>query len=213
MADEVTSLVPLPRKFFAPSAAVVARRLLGHYLVRRIPGGFAGGTIVEAEAYLAHDPASHGFKRETPRNRSMYGPPGRAYVYFIYGNHHCFNAVCGEPGVPEAVLIRAIAPAFGLEWMRTRRSGIEPPDLTNGPGKLCAALDIGRELDGVDLCQADAAVLLAANPRLARTRHSLGPVRITPRIGISLAAELPLRFLLAGSDSISRGARAWRAGP
>ncbi len=189
---------------------MVARRLLGHYLVRRIPGGFAGGTIVEAEAYLANDPACHGFKRETPRNRSMYGPPGRAYVYFIYGNHHCFNAVCGETGVPEAVLIRAIIPAFGLEWMRARRGGIEPRHLTSGPGKLCAALEIGRELDGVDLCQSSASVFLAVNPHQTRTRHTLGPVSITPRIGISLAADLPLRFLLAGSAPVSRGARARR---
>jgi DNA-3-methyladenine glycosylase len=200
----VSSLVPLPKKFFAPSATVVARRLLGHYLVRRVKGGFAGGMIVEAEAYLANDPACHGFKRETPRNRSMYGPPGRAYVYFIYGNHHCFNAVCGLVGVPEAVLIRAIEPVFGIEWMRGRRDGIELPRLTNGPGKLCAALEIGRELDGVDLCRPDAAVFIAGNPKVARVRRTLGPVQVTPRIGLSLAAELPLRFLLPGSASVSR---------
>jgi DNA-3-methyladenine glycosylase len=196
-------LVPLPREFFARSATVVARQILGHYLVRRIPGGVAGGLIVETEAYLADDPASHGYKRETPRNRSMYGPPGLAYVYFIYGNHHCFNAVCRAPGVPEAVLVRAIEPVFGLEWMRARRPGINSSHLANGPGKLCAALEIGRDCDGVDLCQSGGAVFLACNPDLARTRRARGPVQVTPRIGISKAADLPLRFLLAGSGSVS----------
>lgn len=202
----IAAMEALPAGFFEPSAAVVARRLLGHFLVRRTPVGFAGGWIVEAEAYLAGDPACHGFKRETPRNRSMYGPPGRAYVYFIYGNHHCFNAVCRAPGVPEAVLIRALEPAFGLDWMRARRAGVEPPHLTNGPGKLCAALEVTRDLDGVDLSERSAEVFLAANPRLAQARRALGPVRVTTRIGISQAADLPLRFLLAGSACVSRAA-------
>lgn len=206
--NEVAALRPLPAAFFAPSAEVVARRLLGHFLVRRTPNGFAGGLIVETEAYLADDPACHGFKRETPRNRSMYGPPGRAYVYFIYGNHHCFNAVCRAPGVPEAVLIRAVAPRFGLEWIRAQRPGVTPSQLTNGPGKLCAALDIGRALDGTDLDDNRAPIFLAANPRLTATRRALGPVRVTPRIGITLAAHLPLRFLLAGSPWVSKATSA-----
>jgi len=206
-AREVSALEALPAEFFEPSAAVVARRLLGHYLVRRTPAGFAGGWIVEAEAYLADDPACHGFKRETPRNRSMYGPPGRAYVYFIYGNHHCFNVVCRASGVPEAVLIRGIEPAFGHEWMCARRPGVEPPHLTNGPGKLCAALEITRNLDGADLSQRNAELFLATNSRLAQTRRALGPLRTTPRIGISLATDWPLRFLLAGSACVSRTTR------
>src|SRR5688572_539978 len=94
VGNELMTFAPLPQSFYAPSAEAVAPRLLGHWLVRAMPTGFSGGLIVETEAYLAKDPACHGFKRETPRNRSMYGLPGRAYVYFIYGNHWCFNAVC-----------------------------------------------------------------------------------------------------------------------
>src|SRR5262245_36157681 len=110
------------RDFFSPSAEVVARRLLGHWLLIRTDcasstspaPGFSGGLIVETEAYLANDPACHGFKGETPRNRAMYGPPGHAYVYFIYGVHWCFNVVCRPARVAEAVLVRAIQPQFGL---------------------------------------------------------------------------------------------------
>lgn len=195
-------LTSLRREFFVPSAKAVARQLLGHYLVRRIPGGLAGGVIVETEAYLTNDPACHGFKRETPRNRSMFGTPGRAYVYFIYGNHYCFNAVCCAEGVPEAVLIRAVEPIFGLEWMRAQRPKVETHHLTNGPGKLCAVLAIGRDFDGEDLCQPDGALFIAANPELRRTRHARRPVLITPRIGISQAKDWPLRFILAGSASV-----------
>src|SRR5690348_10918029 len=111
MPVEVTSMKsfrPLARSFFEPSAKTVAPRLLGHWLVRRTEQGFSGGIIVETEAYLVNDPACHGYKRETPRNRAMYGPPGHAYVYFIYGNHWCFNTVCRPKGVAEAVLVRAI---------------------------------------------------------------------------------------------------------
>ena len=115
-------MTPLPSAFFVPSAGIVAPRLLGHFLLRRTPDdSWAGGAIVETEAYLADDPACHGFRGETARNRSMFGPPGRAYVYFIYGNYFCCNAVCAAPGVGEAVLIRAIEPTFGVEWMQQNR--------------------------------------------------------------------------------------------
>ena len=133
---------PLPASFYEPSAKVVAPRLLGHFLVRRSPEGLAGGVIVETEAYLTDDPSCHGFRRETPRNRSMYGPPGRAYVYFIYGNYYCFNAVCAPAGVAEAVLVRAIEPAFGVAWMQANRPVAGARELTSGPAKFCLALDI-----------------------------------------------------------------------
>ena len=109
----VMKFVLLPQSFYEPSAEVVAPRLLGQWLIRKTPNGFCGGPIVETEAYLIDDPASHGFVGETVRNRVMYGPPGRAYVYLIYGAHFCVNADCQGVGRAEAVLIRAIEAEFG----------------------------------------------------------------------------------------------------
>ena len=186
----------LRRSFFEPSADVVARELLGHYLVRHTASGPAGGVVVETEAYLVDDPASHGFHRRTDRNRSMYGAPGRAYVYFIYGNHYCFNAVCRPEGMAEAVLIRALEPRFGLPWMQARRAGRGDHQLTNGPAKLCVALDIDRSLDGVDLCDKHSAVFLARNQDRDELCETRGPMDVTPRIGITKAADRLLRFVL-----------------
>ena len=139
----------LPESFYEPSAEIVAPRLLGHLLIRNTPSGPCGGAIVETEAYVIGDPACHGFIGETPRNASMYGPAGRAYVYLIYGFHFCFNTVCCAKGVAEAVLVRAIEVSFGEEFMRAHRQAIAHHQLTNGPGKLCAALDIDRKLDEI----------------------------------------------------------------
>jgi DNA-3-methyladenine glycosylase len=186
--------------------------LLGHWLIRNLPSGPCGGPIVEAEAYLADDPASHGFGGETARNRAMYGPPGRAYVYLIYGFHFCVNAVCRRSGCAEAVLIRALEGETGLEAMRQNRTAATTFALTNGPGKLCAALAIDRSLDNVDLCDAASPLFIARNPNLARFRRQRGPVAASARIGITKAAALPLRFYLSGSPFLSRPARAG-AGP
>jgi DNA-3-methyladenine glycosylase len=201
------TFAPLPRSFFAPSAKTVAPKLLGHWLVRRWPGGFCGGPIVEAEAYLTNDPASHAYRGETDRNRVMYGPPGRAYVYFIYGVHYCVNVVCQPAGRAEAVLIRAIEAEFGEEWMRQNRSCASALQLTNGPGKLCAALAIDRKLDGVDLCDAASPLLVARNPAAAAWRRQRGPVVATARLGITLAADWPMRFFLERSPFVSGRAR------
>ena len=198
---------PLPRSFYEPSAETVAQRLLGHWLVRRTERGFSGGIIVETEAYLTNDPACHGYKRETPRNRAMYGPPGYAYVYFIYGNHWCFNAVCRPKGVAEAVLVRAIEPALGIEWMQKRRRVRKPVDLTNGPAKFCAALDIDRDLDCADLCEPSSPVFIAENGARTKLLKKLGPMVTTTRIGITQAADWPLRFYLDGSMFVSRRMR------
>lgn len=194
----------LPRSLFEPPADEVAVALLGHFLVRHTTQGPAGGIVVETEAYLADDPASHGFRRLTERNRSMYGAPGYAYVYFIYGNHYCFNAVCQPAGTAEAVLIRAVEPVFGLEWMQERRPGRAHGQWASGPAKLCAALDIDRSLDGVDLCDRHSAVFLARNPDREGYWQRNGPVQVTPRIGITKAADRPLRFVLAGGGFASR---------
>ncbi len=195
---------PLSHSFYRPSAQVVAPKLLGHLLICETPDGPCGGPIVETEAYLAGDPASHGFAGETQRNRSMYGPPGHAYVYLIYGFHFCFNAVCHPRGSAEAVLIRAIEVACGEVAMRVRRHIKERHHLTNGPGKLCAALGIERAMDGVNLCDATSPVLIARNPERARFLREKGPMITTTRIGITQAAELPLRFYLGGSAYVSR---------
>ena len=200
------NFAPLPRSFYEPGAEAVAPRLLGHWLVRRTPAGFSGGLIVETEAYLAHDPASHGFKRETVRNRAMYGPPGHAYVYFIYGNHWCFNAVCRPAGVAEAVLVRAIEPLFGLRWMQEQRPVANPLHLTNGPAKFCAALAIDRSFDATDLCDETSPVFVAANPDQRQQLKASGPLVTTTRVGITKAADWPLRFYLDASRFVSRRA-------
>jgi DNA-3-methyladenine glycosylase len=207
MAPVAARQRPLPRSFYEPGAEAVAPRLLGHWLVRRTEQGLSGGVIVETEAYLVNDPACHGYKRETPRNRAMYGPPGHAYVYFIYGNHWCFNAVCRPKGVAEAVLVRAIEPAFGLESMRRRRPVRKPVDLTNGPAKFCAALDIDRAMDHVDLCDAASPVFIGENGARPKLLTKLGPIVTTTRIGITQAADWPLRFYLDGSQFVSRRVR------
>ena len=184
---------PLPRSFYEPAADNVAPKLLGHFLVRNTPQGLIGGPIVESEAYLCEDPASHSFGGERARNRSMYGPPGHAYVYFIYGVHWCVNAVCCPKGVGEAILIRAIEPSIGT-IQRT----------TNGPGKLCAALAIDRSLDAADLCDTSSGLFIAENPDLKAFLKRHGPMVRTTRIGITKSAELPLRFVLRNSPFLSR---------
>jgi DNA-3-methyladenine glycosylase len=191
-----------------PSAESVAPLLLGHWLIRNLPSGPCGGPIVEVEAYLAgHDPASHAFGGETNRNRVMFGPPGRAYVYLIYGFHFCVNVVCRRAGCAEAVLIRALEAERGLVTMRFNRPVETNFALTNGPGKLCAALAIDRKLDGVDLCDVCSPLFIARNPKVARFRVQRGPVVASARIGLTKAADLPLRFYLSGSPFLSRRVR------
>jgi DNA-3-methyladenine glycosylase len=172
-----------------------------------MPGGPCGGPIVETEAYLVGDPACHAYIGQTPRNRVMWGPPGFAYVYLIYGNHCCVNAVCQPPGTAEAVLIRAIEPALGVERMRQHRPVQQLHQLTSGPGKLAAALDIDRALDGADLCDAASPLFIGRHPDLNGFLAAHGPPLITRRIGLTKAADLPLRFCLSRSPFLSRKPR------
>lgn len=201
------TFAPLRRSFFQPSARQVAPQLLGHWLIRRLPEGFCGGPIVETEAYLTGDPASHAYNGQTARNRVMFGPPGVSYVYLIYGFHFCVNAVCHRAGRAEAVLIRAIEAEFGVEMMRKNRYAPTATSLSNGPGKLCAALAVDRKLDGTDLCDAAASLFIARNPQVSRFRRQRGPIVVGARVGITRAAHLPLRFFLDGSSFISRRIR------
>jgi DNA-3-methyladenine glycosylase len=157
-----------------------------------------GGTIVEVEAYDHEDPAAHGYGGRTPRNASMFGPPGHAYVYRSYGIHWCLNLVCEEEGVASAVLLRALEPVHGIEAMRERRGVDDERLLASGPGRLCQALAVTRDHDGLALDQPPFELL-------ARTREP--ELAIGPRIGITKAAERPWRYALAGSRFVSRPVR------
>src|SRR5579862_970546 len=196
---------PLPRSFYEPSAKIVAPDLLGHFLIRNTPNGPCGGAIVETEAYLVGDAACHAAPGPTNRNRVMFGHPGHAYVYLIYGFHFCVNAVCRPAGIAEALLIRAVEAAVGEKLMAGRRAVAKPRELTNGPGKLCQAMDITRRLDGADLCDRGSELFIAENPDLKKFRKEKGPMVTTTRIGITKDAALPLRFYLANSEFVSRG--------
>ena len=182
---------PLGRDFFARSVHEVAPDLIGVTLL--VDG--VGGSIVEVEAYDPQDPASHGFRGQTPRNAVMFGPPGYAYVYRSYGIHWCLNFVCAAPGHAEAVLIRALRPEHGLDAMRERRGLEAERALCSGPGKLCQALAIGREHDGLPL---------DASPFELLPRSGTPAVATGTRIGITKAAELPWRYGLEGSPFLSR---------
>jgi DNA-3-methyladenine glycosylase len=199
-------LNPLPRAFYAPSAKLVAPALLGHWLIRRTDQGLCGGPIVETEAYLRDDPACHAAPGLTRRNRVMFGPPGHAYVYLIYGMHYCVNAVCLPATHAEAVLIRALEATFGLEILDSRRTVAARNQLTNGPAKLCQAMAIDLGLDGADLCDERSQLIIANNPDARTYRRQHGPLVTTTRIGLTRAAHLPLRFYLQASPFVSRRA-------
>lgn len=159
---------------------------------------------METEAYVTNDPACHGYIGPTNRNRVMFGSPGYAYVYLIYGFYNCFNTVCCPEHTGEAVLIRAIEPAFDSNWMRANRPVEKDIALTSGPGKLCVALAINRSIDGADLCDGSSPVFIAENPYAKAFRRKIGPRVTTTRIGLNVAADWPLRYYLHGSHYVSR---------
>jgi DNA-3-methyladenine glycosylase len=198
------SPTPLPQGFFLDLPAAVARNLLGKLIVRRLEGQTLIGRIVETEAYLGEgDSASHSFPGLTARNSVMFGPPGRAYVYFIYGMHYCLNVSCEPDGQAGAVLFRALEPVSGLAEMARRRGlpeGAAPRRLTSGPGRLCQALGITRDtFNGVDLTSPDSPLWIGDDGCVPEA------VEITPRIGIRKASERPLRFLISGNRFVSKG--------
>ena len=200
----------LPREFYEPSARVVAPRLLGHWLIRKTEDGYCGGPIVETEAYVRNDPACHAFRGMTKRNRVMWGRAGHAYVYLIYGFYYCFNTVCRPEGEAEAVLVRAVESAWSADWMKVHRPVEKETALTSGPGKLCVAMQIDRDLDGADLCSSESAIFVAENPEVRKYRRKMGPMITTTRIGINVGAELPYRYYLEKSLFVSRRIRLQR---
>ena len=200
----VLSFVPIDfiarfRAFFNRDTEIVARELLGSILECDTDDGRTSGIIVETEAYIGeHDAACHAAVGRTARTEPLYGPPGNAYVYFIYGMHWCINAVTRAKGLPSAVLIRALEPLEGIDLMRRRRPRARTDrELTNGPGKLCAALGIDKRMNGLPLQR---------RPVVIRAGQSIpdGDVVITPRIGITQAADWPLRYFVRDNRFVSR---------
>ena len=189
----------LPRDFFARSALEVAPELLNKVLV--VPDGRAG-RIVEVEAYRgADDPGSHGFRGRTKRNATMFGPPGRLYVYFTYGMHWCANVVAETDGMAAAVLLRALTPLEGLDAMYAARgrAARRDRDLCSGPAKLNQALGIDGDLDGADLVSGDRGVTIVDD-----TEPPPPSPAVTTRIGLTNGSELPWRFCVAGAADLSR---------
>jgi DNA-3-methyladenine glycosylase len=195
----------LPQSFYDRETEVVARELLGAVLECRTAEGVASGRIVETEAYIGEeDPACHAAAGFTNRTRWLYGAPGTAYVYFIYGMYWCFNAVTRAEGLPSAVLVRAVEPVDGFELIRARRPSVKRDvDLANGPGKLCLALGINGEHNGVKLWRGELRIR-AGEPVPDED------VLLSPRIGITKAADWPLRWMVGSSDCVSATPRGMR---
>lgn len=196
----------LSRAFFEDSPELVAPRLLGKLLVHRTPGGLLAGRIVEAEAYLGPhnmppDPAAHAHRGPTPRNQVLFGPPGHAYVYTIYGRYFCMNISCESEGLAGCVLLRALEPVTGLPQMAANRglaANAQARQLTSGPSRLCQALGLTRMAhNGISVTSAASAL------HVRDDGCPVPEVRVTPRIGIKHAVDWPLRFALAGHPCVS----------
>jgi DNA-3-methyladenine glycosylase len=203
---------PLPREFYDRDPRQVSRELLGKVLVRKEGKQFLAARIVEVEAYFGEDDsAAHSFAGRTLRNAVLFGPPGHAYVYFIYGNHYCLNASCLPDGVPGGILFRAVEPLAGIEEMAcsrgititesdgdVRKRTRELRSLTSGPGRMAQAFGITRERDnGKDFTSPRSGLFIADDGHRPRR------ILVTPRIGITKAAELPLRYIIAGNEFVS----------
>jgi DNA-3-methyladenine glycosylase len=190
----------LPRSFYERETEIVAREMLGTVLECETPEGRASGIIVETEAYLGeHDLACHAAAGRTARTEALYGPAGTSYVYFIYGMYWCFNTVTRAEGFPSAVLVRALEPLDGISLMHKRRPRMKSDvELTNGPGKLCAALGIVGSMGAKGLQR---------KPLLIRQGEPVpdDKVEVTTRIGITRCADWPLRWLVTGNRFVSRG--------
>jgi len=190
----------LPASFYERETEIVAREMLGTVLECETKQGTASGIIVETEAYIGeHDLACHAAVGRTARTEPLYGPPGIAYVYFIYGMYWCVNAVTRASGLPSAVLVRALEPLDGIALMHKRRPRVtHSADLTNGPGKLCTALGITGSLNGKSLRRKP--IMIREGERVSDDQ-----VEITARIGITRSADWPLRWIVRGNRFVSKG--------
>lgn len=194
---------PVPQRFYSRSPDAVAQDLLGKILIRRYGREELSGRIVEVEAYFGEgDPAAHAFAGKTSRNAVLFGPPGHAYVYFIYGMYSCLNVSCEPDGQAGCVLIRALQPLAGESTMARLRglpTSARPQHLTSGPGKLCQALAITRAAhNGLDMTDASSEL------RIADDGFRPKSIIATPRIGIRKAVERPHRFLIEGNPCVSK---------
>lgn len=185
----------LNKEFFDNNTIEVAPNLLGCYLIHEGVEGKTIGKIVETEAYLQDDEASHSFRGKTQRNSVMFEEAGKAYIYFIYGNHYCFNVVTNKKGIGEAVLIRALEPISGIELMKKRRGINDVRQLCSGPGKLVQAMGIKKEHNGINLLKGKLRISLA-------NKKEKFSIKSGKRIGIAKGAELPYRFYIKGNEFV-----------
>ncbi|MFZ0391572.1 MAG: DNA-3-methyladenine glycosylase [Calditrichia bacterium] len=184
--------------FYQQPTLTLARKLLGKILIHRQDGELLAGRIVETEAYIGtDDPACHAARGRTPRNAVMFGPPGYAYIYFIYGKYFCFNVVSGERGLGAAVLIRALEPLSGISTMEKRRNTDKRRQLASGPGKLCQAMGLDRKMNGADLRGDD--LFITRGEKVTAQK-----IISAPRIGIRLAADRLWRFYIRDNIYVSR---------
>ena len=197
------NFTPLTKKFFLRDTLTVARDLLGKIIVRKSGRQYLTGKIVETEAYTgAHDTASHAYGRITPRNETLYMEGGICYVYFIYGNYYCFNTVTGKDGEGSGVLIRALEPLSGIERMHHNRGAIKNiHDLTNGPGKLCMALNIDKSINRTNITEVNNKVFVAKPVKREKFETA-----VSKRIGIegSKHAHLPYRFFIKDNPYVTK---------
>jgi len=194
-------LSPIPRLFYSRPALDVASDLLGKILVRRLGRRILSGKIVETEAYVGpHDLACHASKGHTLRTSVMFGPPGYAYVYMIYGFYFCLNVVTESVGYPAAVLIRAVEPLENVDLMRELRNNPQrETNIASGPGKLCMAMSVDKQLNGADLT--------GTTIWIEDRKLDPGPIRTSPRVGVDYAGEYkdkPWRFFVDGNPHVSR---------
>jgi DNA-3-methyladenine glycosylase len=189
---------PLPRSFYARDTLVVAKELLGKILVRQLSEGAIKAKIVEVEAYKGReDPASHAYKRRTPRNQLMFGKAGFSYIYFIYGNHYCLNVTTEREGIPGAVLIRAVEIIDGVELAQKNRMAKSLIDLSNGPGKLTKALNITKSQNGIDLTTSQRLFIVNSH---AKESFEMATSK---RKGIKTGIEKPWRFYVKDNEFVS----------